>query len=224
MSLPLLVRLFKQVPARFMVICRRFIRTYARSSARSYTQLVSVVSLTVSSVVFSGSAAAVPAMGMGYEPKYSADYMNFDYVNPAAPEKGELVMMALGAFDSLNPYLLKGISASGLGTLVFESLLEKSMDEPFSEYGLIRYRVIVEIRWFQLRMAQPTIEKLTGGPRGSVRSARLAAGIQPHARFLRLAGRAQGSGACRGCRRPRQTGSCCRWGSRSGAASNPGSG
>ncbi len=33
--------------------------------------------------------------------------------------------------------MLKGISAEGLGTLVFESLLEKSLDEPFSEYGLL---------------------------------------------------------------------------------------
>jgi microcin C transport system substrate-binding protein len=80
---------------------------------------------------------ALPAMGMGYEPKYPADYEHFDYVNPDAPKKGTLIMMGLGTFDSLNPYLLKGITADGLGLLVFESLLEKSLDEPFSEYGLI---------------------------------------------------------------------------------------
>lgn len=80
---------------------------------------------------------ALPAMGMGYEPKYPADFSHFDYVNPEAPKRGKLVMMGLGTFDSLNPYLLKGISAGGLNLLVFESLLEKSMDEPFSEYGLI---------------------------------------------------------------------------------------
>ena len=76
-------------------------------------------------------------MGMGYQPKYAADFKYFDYVNPAAAKQGELAMMALGTFDSLNPYLLKGISGSGLGVLVFESLLEKSLDEPFSMYGLI---------------------------------------------------------------------------------------
>jgi len=80
---------------------------------------------------------AVPAMGMGYTPKYSVDYQHFDYVNPNAPKQGELIMMGVGTFDSLNPYLLKGISAGGLGLLVFESLLEKSLDEPFSEYGLL---------------------------------------------------------------------------------------
>jgi microcin C transport system substrate-binding protein len=83
------------------------------------------------------TALAVPAMGMGYQPKYGVDFQHFDYVNAAAPKQGDLSMMGLGTFDSLNPYLLKGISAGGLGLLVFESLLEKSMDEPFSEYGLI---------------------------------------------------------------------------------------
>ena len=83
------------------------------------------------------NSQAVPAMGMGYEPKYAGDFTHFDYTNPAAAKQGELTMMGLGTFDSLNPYLLKGISAGGLGLLVFESLLEKSLDEPFSEYGLI---------------------------------------------------------------------------------------
>jgi microcin C transport system substrate-binding protein len=83
------------------------------------------------------TSVAVPAMGMGYVPKYPASYKHFDYVNPAAPKQGNLTMMGLGTFDSLNPYLLKGISAGGLGSLVFESLLEKSLDEPFSEYGLV---------------------------------------------------------------------------------------
>lgn len=80
---------------------------------------------------------AVPSMGMGYPPKYSDGYESFDYVNSDAPMQGELRLMGVGTFDSLNPYLLKGISASGLGLLVFEGLLEKSLDEPFSAYGLI---------------------------------------------------------------------------------------
>ncbi len=82
-------------------------------------------------------ARAVPAMGMGYEPKYPPDFKHFDYVAPEAKKGGEIILYGLGTFDSLNPYLLKGISAEGLGTLVFESLLEKSLDEPFSMYGLI---------------------------------------------------------------------------------------
>ena len=94
--------------------------------------------LLISSVlVNSSSAFAVPAMGMGYEPKYPPDFERFDYTSPDAVKGGELVLSGLGTFDSLNPFLLKGISAGGLGVLVFESLLEKSLDEPFSEYGML---------------------------------------------------------------------------------------
>ncbi len=88
-------------------------------------------------LIYSMAALAVPAMGMGYEPKYQADFSHFDYVNPDAEAGGELVLSGLGTFDSLNPFLLKGLSADGLSLLVFESLLEKSLDEPFSAYGLI---------------------------------------------------------------------------------------
>jgi len=80
---------------------------------------------------------AVPAMGMGYEPKYPADFTHFDYVSPDADKGGEITLYGLGTFDSLNPYLLKGLPAEGLGTLVFGTLLEKSLDEPFSMYGLL---------------------------------------------------------------------------------------
>jgi len=83
------------------------------------------------------SVLAVPAMGMGYEPKYQPGFEHFEYVSPKAERGGELVLSGLGTFDSLNPFLLKGISADGLGLLVFETLLEKSLDEPFSMYGLI---------------------------------------------------------------------------------------
>lgn len=82
-------------------------------------------------------ATAVPAMGMGYVPKYSPGFPYFDYVAPNSEKGGEITLYGLGSFDSLNPYLLKGIQAEGLTSLVFESLLEKSLDEPFSMYGLL---------------------------------------------------------------------------------------
>lgn len=84
-----------------------------------------------------GLARAEPALALGYEPAYPADFSHFKYVNPDAPKGGELLMSAFGSFDSLNPFLLKGLAAVGLGQLVFETLLEKSLDEPFSMYGLL---------------------------------------------------------------------------------------
>jgi microcin C transport system substrate-binding protein len=82
------------------------------------------------------TAQATPAAALGYEPKYQAGFSHFDYVNPEAPKGGDLTLSGLGNFDSLNPFLLKGIPADGL-TLLFETLMEKSDDEPFSMYGVL---------------------------------------------------------------------------------------
>ena len=88
------------------------------------------------SLVVSVPAAADASMAMGYKPKYSENFKHFDYVNANAQKGGSLMLSAFGTFDSLNPYVLKGNPAEGL-SLVFESLLEKSLDEPFSVYGLL---------------------------------------------------------------------------------------
>jgi microcin C transport system substrate-binding protein len=91
---------------------------------------------------------AAHGLGMGYEPKYKADFQHFDYVNPNAPKGGTLVLSANGNFDKLNPFTLKGRPPAGMGYsgngfifaeygLVFEALTTSSEDEPFSRYGLL---------------------------------------------------------------------------------------
>ena len=45
-------------------------------------------------------------------------------------------LSAIGTYDTLNPYTLRGVSAAGLGYL-FESLMVGALDEAFTEYGLI---------------------------------------------------------------------------------------
>jgi microcin C transport system substrate-binding protein len=75
-------------------------------------------------------------------PKYPADFQHFDYVNPDAPKGGDLHLSSLGTYDSLNPFILKGVSADG-SELVFETLMAGSMDEPFSQYGWIAESVTV---------------------------------------------------------------------------------
>ncbi|MFW2372336.1 MAG: extracellular solute-binding protein [Gammaproteobacteria bacterium] len=86
--------------------------------------------------IYTNSVQALPSMGMGYEPKYPADFKHFDYINPDAPKAGKLVLAGTGSFDSFNPYILKGNSAEGLN-LVFDTLMVSSKDEPFSKYPLI---------------------------------------------------------------------------------------
>ena len=69
-------------------------------------------------------------------PKYPADFKHFDYVNPDAPKGGLVRMADIGSFDSLNPILYKGEAAAGLG-LIYESLMQDSLDESSTSYGLI---------------------------------------------------------------------------------------
>ncbi|MDP2829105.1 MAG: extracellular solute-binding protein [Sulfuricellaceae bacterium] len=82
-------------------------------------------------------AASSTSIALGYQPKYLPSFSHFDYVNPDAPKRGSLILSAVGNFESLNPYLLKGIAAAGINDLVFETLMEQSQDEPFSQYGLL---------------------------------------------------------------------------------------
>lgn len=73
------------------------------------------------------------------ELKYPADFKYWDYVNPDAPQGGTISFLGTGAsgtYDSLNPFILKGEPAQGIG-LMYSSLLTGSGDEPDSAYGYI---------------------------------------------------------------------------------------
>ncbi len=87
--------------------------------------------------------AAVPlraepryAMALYGTPKYGPDFAHFDYVNPDAPKGGRVTLQATGSFDTLNPFTLKGVAAAG-STLIYDTLMVGSADEPFTEYGLL---------------------------------------------------------------------------------------
>jgi ABC-type oligopeptide transport system substrate-binding subunit len=86
-------------------------------------------------------AKPVHAIAMHGEPKYAAGFDHFDYVYPDAPKGGVLRIAPVGTFDSLNPYGLAGIAAAGVSAHVFESLLTRSVDEPFTLYGLLAERI-----------------------------------------------------------------------------------
>ncbi|MGB7914628.1 MAG: extracellular solute-binding protein [Rhodomicrobium sp.] len=85
------------------------------------------------------SANADPQAGIAMHdaPKYGPAFTRFDYVNPDAPKGGALRLGVLGSFDSLNPFIVKGAPVAGMREYVYETLLARSYDEPFSLYGLI---------------------------------------------------------------------------------------
>ncbi|CAN0503382.1 unnamed protein product, partial [Laminaria digitata] len=87
-------------------------------------------------------ALATPehAIAMLGSAKYSPDFSQFDYVNPTAPKGGVLRLHALGSFDTLNPYIVRGKPAAGVhhgAGLFFETLAKRSRDESFTLYGLL---------------------------------------------------------------------------------------
>jgi microcin C transport system substrate-binding protein len=78
----------------------------------------------------------VHALAMHALPKYGPEFEHFDYVNPNAPKGGDVRLYAIGTFDTLNPFTLKGVAAVGLGN-TYDTLLVSSDDEAFTEYGLV---------------------------------------------------------------------------------------
>jgi microcin C transport system substrate-binding protein len=76
------------------------------------------------------------------ELKYGPGFTHFDYVNPNAPKGGTVKLAESGHFDSVHPFLLKGVKAPGLGQM-FDTLMVQSQDEPQSMYGLIAKSVSV---------------------------------------------------------------------------------
>ncbi|MDC0073576.1 extracellular solute-binding protein [Alphaproteobacteria bacterium] len=95
-------------------------------------------------ILFSNSAFTQPMHGISMhgELKYQNNFEYLDYVNPKAPKGGQLRLGVTGTFNSLNPFIIKGKSAAGR-QYVFESLLARVWDEPFSLYGLIAESVDV---------------------------------------------------------------------------------
>jgi microcin C transport system substrate-binding protein len=73
-------------------------------------------------------------------PKYPADFKHFDYVNPDAPKGGTFRENGFGSFDSLNPFISKGVPADNID-LVYDTLARASLDEPFTEYGLLARQI-----------------------------------------------------------------------------------
>ncbi len=95
-----------------------------------------VVAATVPPALAGEGLAGAHALSMFDDVKYGPDFEHFDYADPNAPAGGAVRLAALGTFDSLNPFILKGNVAAGSG-LIHDPLLISSLDEPFTEYGLL---------------------------------------------------------------------------------------
>jgi peptide/nickel transport system substrate-binding protein len=77
------------------------------------------------------------AIAMHGEPALSPNFDRLRYARPDAPKGGRLTHGVVGTFDSLNPFIVKGIAPSQIRGHVVESLLARGYDEPFTLYGLL---------------------------------------------------------------------------------------
>lgn len=109
-------------------------RAFTASRASGLTSLVLALALGTTSAL----GEARHGISMFGEPALPEGFSALPYVNPDAPKGGVLRQAITGSFDSLNPFIVKGQTPFFvLRTYVFESLMARSKDEPFSLYGLI---------------------------------------------------------------------------------------
>ena len=95
--------------------------------------------LAAGTSMMAGRATATPSHGIAMhgEPAMSPDFTHFPYVNPDAPQGGRVVLGQSGSFDTLNPLIIKGDPAAGIREFAIESLMARSLDEPFALYPLL---------------------------------------------------------------------------------------
>ena len=118
---------------------------FARKASRcphraGMTALFLMVALFIAPA-FAQSVTPKHAIALHGEPKYGPDFEHLSYVNPDAPKGGTLRLSAIGTFDSLNPFIVKGTPVAGMtflrSGLVYQSLMQNAWDEPFTLYGIL---------------------------------------------------------------------------------------
>jgi len=106
-----------------------------RAAAIALTALLALAPAAIAAETEAGVTSS-HALSLFGDVKYGPEFSHFDYVNPDAPKGGTVRYSAIGTFDNLNPFILKGNAAVGVG-LLFDTLMSPSSDEPASEYGLV---------------------------------------------------------------------------------------
>lgn len=114
-------------------------------AVRGMAASLAVIVATTASPAWAGPPAeasaatvsAAPAMAMRGAPALASDFIALPYVNPDAPKGGRLTLSQTGTFDSLNPFIVKGSAPGLIRGFVVESLMARSLDEPFTLYPLL---------------------------------------------------------------------------------------
>src|SRR4051812_13381252 len=97
------------------------------------------------------------------EPALQPGFDHPRYANPAALKGGRLTQGVLGTFDSLNPFVVKGLALSQIRGYVVESLLARGYDEPFTLYGLLARTVETDANRTYVTFALDPAAKFSDG-------------------------------------------------------------
>ncbi|QQS11148.1 MAG: ABC transporter substrate-binding protein [Rhodospirillales bacterium] len=81
-----------------------------------------------------GGATTSHGIAIHGDPALPPDVKHLAYVNPDAPKGGTARLGVRGTFDSLNPFIVKGVPAAGLSQ-IYQTLLQGVGDEASTEYG-----------------------------------------------------------------------------------------
>ncbi|HUB65314.1 MAG TPA: extracellular solute-binding protein [Methylocella sp.] len=121
-----------------MTLMIRLLRRFPGVAFAILAVLLPIVQTALAANSESEASAPRPAIAMHGDPALKEPFDHLPYADPTARKGGRLTIGFLGTFDSLNPFNLKaGSTAQGMNTNVFETLMTRSLDEPFTLYGLI---------------------------------------------------------------------------------------
>lgn len=103
-----------------------------------------------------GPAQAADGIAMYGRPALPSPAGPLPYADPDAPKGGRIVFGEVGGFDSLNPFILKGRAPFTLSPMTVETLMLRSLDEPFTLYGLLAESVETDAArsWVQFTLRE----------------------------------------------------------------------
>ncbi|MFB9223525.1 extracellular solute-binding protein [Paracoccus cavernae] len=111
-------------------------RFFKISNESAILRIVAVF-LGVAGMPLASLAEPSHALAIYGEPALSADFESLPYARADAPKGGSIRFGEAGNFNSLKPWVLMGNPVWSVGVHVTESLMYRSIDEPFTLYGLL---------------------------------------------------------------------------------------
>lgn len=129
---------FRQLPLKKRKLLLSFLPKKFSKLNQQYFYFLNLVGCILINSLFISSASAEKSHGVSTftNLKYSRNFTHYDYTNPNAPKGGRITLGESGSFNSLNPFIIKGIPPAGI-TLTYAHLLNEAKDAPGEFYAYV---------------------------------------------------------------------------------------